>query len=48
MLLFPQREKGARSFGCLLRDEKGEFIAGYGGSFMGDLDPKIAEAMAFR
>lgn len=35
-------------FGCLLRDANGEFVAGYGGAFLGDLDPKIAEAMAFR
>lgn len=41
-------ENNLSSFGCLLRDEYGSFVAGYGGSFMGDLDPKIAEAMAFR
>lgn len=40
--------RGKSSFGCLLRDEKGFFIAGYGGSFAGALDPNIVEAMAFR
>lgn len=36
------------SFGCLLRYENGDFLARYEGSFMGDLDSKIVEAMAFR
>lgn len=36
------------SFGCLMRDSAGTFIAGYGGQMQGITDPKIAEAMAFR
>lgn len=40
--------RGKSSFGCLLRDDKGCFIAGYVGSFAGVLDPTTAEAIAFR
>lgn len=36
------------SFGCLLRDENEAFTAGYRGNFWDIIDPKIAEAMAFR
>lgn len=36
------------SFGCVLRDERDEFMAGYGGNYLGDFPPKIVEAMAFR
>ncbi|KAL6578159.1 hypothetical protein OROMI_010487 [Orobanche minor] len=39
---------GRSSFGCLIRDENGAFVAGYGGSLAGVLDPKITEALAFR
>lgn len=39
---------GHSSFGCILRDEQGSFIAGYGGNLMGIVDPRTAEAMAFR
>lgn len=36
------------AFGCLIRDDKGSFLAGCGGHLMHSIDPKIAEAMAFR
>lgn len=36
------------SLDSLLRDEYGIFMAGYGGQFLGDFEPKIAKAMAFR
>lgn len=41
-------ERKVSSFGSLLRDEYGIFIAGYGGQFLGDFEPKIDKAMAFR
>lgn len=41
-------ERKVCSFGCLLRDDQGRFIAGYGGASLGNIDPKIVEAMAFR
>lgn len=43
-----QMENGRSSFGCVLRDATGSYISSYGGSFIGIVDPKIAEAMAFR
>lgn len=36
------------TFGCLIRDENGDFLAGTGGQFRGIVDPKVAEAMTFR
>lgn len=36
------------SFECLLRNDQGGFVAGYGGSFDGIDNPKYAEALAFR
>lgn len=36
------------SFGCVLRNDDGIFVAAYGGKLEGIVDPKIAEAMTFR
>lgn len=41
-------EEMRSSFGCLIRDELGNFVAGCGGNLWGIIDPKVAEAMAFR
>lgn len=41
-------EKSLSSFGCIIRNDAGEFVAGLGGVFLGVVDPKLAEAMAFR
>lgn len=42
-------EKESRgSFGCILRDESGDFVAGYGGKLSGAIDSRVAEALAFR
>ncbi|XP_074352647.1 uncharacterized protein LOC141691791 [Apium graveolens] len=42
------KDNSLSSFGCLLRDEHGSFIAAIGGVWMGAFEPKVAEAMAFR
>lgn len=39
---------GHNSFGCVIRNDEGSFIAGYRGILLGIVDPKIAEALAFR
>lgn len=39
--------KFSSSFGCVLRNDAGLFIAAYGGKLEGIADPKIAEAMTF-
>lgn len=39
---------GYSSFGCVLRNDAGSFIAGCGGKLSGIGDPKMAEALAFR
>ncbi|XP_074352117.1 uncharacterized protein LOC141691281 [Apium graveolens] len=36
------------SYGFVLRDDQGDFIAGGGGRLLGALDPRTAEALAFR
>ena len=36
------------SFGCILRDDSGGFVACCGGRLVGALDPRVAEALAFR
>lgn len=35
-------------FGCLIRDDQGRFVAGYGGCLIGVTDPKHAEILAFK
>lgn len=40
--------EGRSSFGCVLRNDQGQFIAAYGGFWAGIVDPKIAEALAFK
>lgn len=42
------KDRNYSSFGYLLRDNSGEFVAGGGGQFLGIIYPKIAEVMAFR
>lgn len=39
---------GRSSFGCILIDETGSFMAGCGGQLSGALDPRVAEVLAFR
>lgn len=41
-------EKGMSSFGCVIRNDEGEFVAALGGVFQGETDPKMAEVKAFR
>lgn len=41
-------EKSLSSFGCVIRNDAGEFVAGLGCVFPGIVDPKLDEAMAFR
>lgn len=42
------KKDGRGSFGCLLRDDAGNFIAACGDQLGGALDPQVAEALAFR
>lgn len=39
---------GRSSFGCVLRNDQGQFVAGYGGFWPGIVEPKVAEALAFK
>ncbi|XP_074363333.1 uncharacterized protein LOC141703795 [Apium graveolens] len=39
---------GRSSFGCVLRNDQGHFVAGYGGFWTGIVDPKVAEALTFK
>lgn len=39
---------GKSSLGCVLRDDQGQFKAGYGGFWVGIVDHKHAEALAFK
>lgn len=32
---------GHSSFGCVLRNDEGSFIAGYGGKLLGIVDPNV-------
>lgn len=36
------------SLGCILRNDSGDFVAGYGGRLTGAFEPRVAEALAFR
>lgn len=38
--------QGLSTFGCLVRNQFGTVLAGYNGKFVGNVDPKLAEAMA--
>lgn len=41
-------EKDNRSsYGCILRDDSGNFVAGCGGRLLGALEPRVPEALAF-
>lgn len=40
--------EGRCSFGCVLRNDQGVFVAGFGGSYAGVVNPKHAEALAFK
>lgn len=42
------QQSGQGSFGCILRDEMGSFIAGYGGKLGGVEEAKMAEVLGFR
>lgn len=39
---------GKSSFGCVLRNDKAQFVAGYGGSWVRVVNPKHVEALAFK